>query len=128
MTDDDTVLLPIEACDHQMFAGARVDVMPAGAARIKRIIYPPGHRWSETMKPLVGTDLCMHGHVGFLAHGSLTFEYPDGCVSAYVAPCAVVVEPEHDAFVPGDEPAVLIQFDFLGDTNATLGLADRHSH
>jgi hypothetical protein len=124
--NDDALLAPIEGVQHQMFGGAQVDIAAAGAGRIKRIIYPPGHRWTTTMQPLVGTDLCMHGHVGFLARGRLTFEYADGCVLEFVAPQVVVVEPEHDAYVPGDEPAVLIQFDFEGETNERLGLPERH--
>jgi hypothetical protein len=30
--------------------------------------------------------------------------------------------------VVGDEPAVLIQFDFEGDTAQRFGLRERHSH
>ena len=47
------------------------DQARAGAARVKRVVYPPGFRWSVDMKPEVGTDLCMHGHVGFLASGAI---------------------------------------------------------
>ena len=65
---------------------------------------------------------------GFLAAGALTFEYPDGCVVELRAPAVVDVAPGHDAWVPGDEPAVLIEVDFLGDTIARLGLADQHAH
>ena len=34
----------------------------------------------------------------------------------------------HDAAVIGDETAVLIQFDFDGDTAARIGLDDDHGH
>jgi hypothetical protein len=128
VTDSDSLTAPIDGADHQNFAGAQVDVMHAGAARVKRIIYPAGLRWSTEMKPLVGTELCMHGHVGFLARGHFVVEYPDGCVVDFVAPTLLHIEPEHDGYVAGDEPAVLIQFDFEKDTNAKLGLPERHSH
>jgi hypothetical protein len=80
------------------------------------------------MKPVTGTELCMHAHVGFLARGHIAGEYADGCTFEYVAPAAVVIEAEHDAWVLGDEPAVLIQFDYESETASRLGLAERHSH
>lgn len=128
MTDHNPLLDPIDGSEHQMFAGCQIDIVPAGAGRLKRIIYPPGHRWSTAMKPVVGTDLCQHHHVGFLASGELTFEFPDGCTQAYRAPVAVAVVPGHDAYVVGDEPAVLVQIDFGAETNAVLGLPEAHSH
>ena len=64
----------------------RLEVGRAGAARVKRIIYPPGFRWSVDIKPSVGTDLCMHAHVGFLASGEIHIEYADGCIVEHKAP------------------------------------------
>ena len=52
----------------------------------------------------------------------------DGCTFEYTAPQVMVIEPGHDAWVVGDEPAVLIEFDFERDTIATLGLRGRHEH
>ena len=99
----------------------------AGEARIKRCIYPVGMRWSTDLAPLVGTDSCRHAHAGFLAHGALHFEFADGCAIDLVAPAAVDVAPGHDAWVIGDEPAVLIEVDFEADTVARLGVAAEHS-
>jgi hypothetical protein len=42
------------------------------------------------MKPIVGTDLCMHAHVGFLAHGQIHIQYADGCILEFVAPRVVL--------------------------------------
>ena len=36
--------------------------------------------------------------------------------------------PGHDAWVIGDEPAVLIEVDYEADTIARLGLAAEHTH
>lgn len=44
------------------------------------------------------------------------------------APAVVNVAPGHDAWVPGDEPAVLIEDDLEGDTVVRLGLASEHHH
>ena len=101
----------------------RLEVGRAGEARVKRMIYPPGFRWSMDMKPVVGTDLCMHAHVGFLAHGEIHIEYADGCVVEHKAPQIVAIEPGHDGWVVGNEPVVLIEFDFERNTIGRLGHA-----
>jgi hypothetical protein len=125
---DEPLLARIPGADRHELAGVVVDVVPAGAGRIKRAIYPPGFRWSERLKDLVGTDVCMHAHVGFLARGRVEGTYEDGCTFSYAAPAAVVIEPGHDAWVVGDEPAVLIEFDFERETVERFGLPERHRH
>jgi hypothetical protein len=124
----DPLLAPIEGADRKELGGVQVDIVPIGNARLKRAVYPPGHRWSARLQELVGTELCMHAHVGFLARGHIAGEYADGCKFEYTAPAAVAIEPEHDAWVIGDEPAVLIQVDYEGETAKRFGLPERHAH
>ena len=124
----DPLLAPIPAAEHREIGGVQLDVARAGAARVKRMIYPPGFRWSTNMKPLVGTSHCMHAHVGFLARGQVHVEYADGCKQEFAAPQIIAIEPQHDGWVVGDEPAVVIEFDFEGDTPARLGMPDPHHH
>jgi hypothetical protein len=119
---------PIPGSEHQKLGNLEVDVAPAGRGRIKRLVYPPGFRWSTHIKPLVKTERCMHAHVGYLAQGRIGGQYGDGCRFELVAPQVVVIEGDHDAWVEGDEHAVLIQFDAVQDTAKMFGLADRHSH
>ena len=80
------------------------------------------------MKPSVGTELCMHAHVGFLARGEIHVEYADGCVVEHKAPQVVAIAPGHDGWVVGKEPAVLIEFDFERDTIGRLGMPTSHHH
>lgn len=80
------------------------------------------------MKPIVGTDYCMHAHVGFLASGQIHVEYADGCILEMAAPQVVCIDPGHDAWVVGKEPAVLIEFDFESNTVPRLGLPEFHTH
>jgi hypothetical protein len=124
----DSLVAPIKGADHRTIAGVRVDILRAGNGRIKRLVYPPGFRWSTHMKPFVGTSLCTHAHVGLLARGHVRGEYADGCSFEFVAPQAVVVEPGHDAWVVGSETAVLIQFDVEDETARHFGLSDEHRH
>jgi hypothetical protein len=128
MSDSDPLLAAIEGASHDVFAGIQTDTMAAGGARVKRLIYPVGMRWSSDIKPIVGGERCTHAHVGFLARGHLRGEYHDGCAFDFEAPAGVVIEPGHDAWVVGDEPAVLIQFDFETDTLERLGVSPHGSH
>lgn len=124
----DPLLAAVPGADHREVAGVTLDIVQAGAGRVKRAIYPPGFRWSKHMKSLVGTDLCKHAHVGFIVRGRIHMQYGDGCVVEFVAPQAVVIDPGHDGWVVGDDPAVLIEFDFLGDTAQRFGLPAAHKH
>ena len=123
-----SLLATVRGADHRYIGHVRLDVGRAGAARVKRMIYPPGFRWSKDMKPITGTDLCMHAHVGFLVHGEIHIEYADGCVIEHKAPHVIAIEPGHDGWVVGSEPVVMIEFDFEGDTAARLGMPNAHRH
>src|SRR5262252_11136632 len=82
----DALLATVRGATHRYVGHVRLDVGRAGAARVKRMIYPPGFHWEKDMKPVTGTDLCMHAHVGFLARGEIHIEYADGCVVEHKAP------------------------------------------
>ena len=123
-----SLLAAVRGAQHRYIGHVRLDVGRAGGARVKRMIYPPGFRWSKDMKPVTGTDLCMHAHVGFLVHGEIHIEYPDGCIIEHKAPHVIAIEPGHDGWVVGNEPVVMIEFDFEGDTVARLGMPDAHRH
>jgi hypothetical protein len=124
----DTLLGAMKGAERREVGGVQVDAVRTGDARVKRIVYQPGFRWSTHMKPITKTERCMHAHVGFLAHGQIHVEYPDGCVHEFSAPAAVAIEPGHDGWVVGTEPAVLIEIDFESDTLSRLGMPEAHTH
>jgi hypothetical protein len=124
----DPLLDPVTGAERREIGHVQLEVGRAGAARVKRMIYPAGFRWSVDMKPNVGTDLCMHAHVGFLARGEIHIEYADGCVVEHKAPQILAIEPGHDGWVVGTAPVVIIEFDFEGDTIDRLGMPTTHRH
>lgn len=128
MKSADPLLTALNAGEHREVGGLHLDIVRVGACRVKRVIYPPGFRWSTHMKEVVGTDLCMHAHVGFLARGEVHIQYADGCTLQFVAPQVLEVLPGHDGWVVGDEAAVLIEFDFEGETVGRLGIPHVHKH
>jgi len=125
---DNTLLAPMKNTEHREIGGVVLDMVRTGNARVKRAIYPVGFRWSKNIKPITGTDQCMHAHVGFIAQGRIHMEFADGCVKEFIAPQVFVIEPGHDGWVVGQEPAVVIEFDFEGDTAKALGVPEKHEH
>ena len=103
--------------------GGRPSYSEHDEAKTKRSIPRSTH-----MRPSVETEVCMHAHIGFLARGHIAGEYSDGCTFEYVAPQVVTIDPGHDAWVVGDEAAVLIQFDSEEGTARRFGLPEEHGH
>ena len=124
----DALVAPVKGATRRDFGHVQLEVGRAGSARVKRMIYPAGFHWAADMKPVVGTELCMHAHVGFLARGEIHIEYADGCIVEHKAPQIVAIEPGHDGWVVGKEPVVIIEFDFEGDTVNRLGMPPAHTH
>jgi hypothetical protein len=124
----DPLFLPVKGAERRTVGHVQLEVGRAGSARVKRMIYPPGFRWSVDMKPVTGTELCMHAHVGFLVSGEIHVEYADGCIIEHKAPQIVAIEPGHDGWVVGKKPVVLIEFDFERDTVGRLGMPAVHRH
>ena len=124
----DALIAAVRGATHRYVGHVRLDVGRAGGARVKRMIYPPGFHWAKDMKPVTGTELCMHAHVGFLARGEIHIEYADGCIVEHKAPQIIAIEPGHDGWVVGKEPVVMIEFDFEGDTVNRLGMPAAHRH
>ena len=124
----DPMLARVRGAERRQVGHVKLEVGRAGAARVKRMIYPAGFHWAKDMKAAVGTDLCMHAHVGFLVRGEIHIEYQDGCIVEFKAPQVVAIEPGHDGWVVGNEPVVIIEFDFEGDTIRRTGMPDAHCH
>ena len=88
----------------------RVDVVRMGATTAARYTFQPGWRWSEAVKPVVGTDSCQVRHVGVVQSGRLHVKHEDGTEGEAGPGDAYVIEPGHDAWVVGDE--VFVGFEF----------------
>ncbi len=90
---------------------ATIEVVRLGVVTAARITFQPGWRWSESIKPVVGTDSCQARHVGTAASGRLHVSHEDGGEVEVVPGAVYVIEPGHDAWVVGDEPFVGFEFE-----------------
>ncbi len=97
------------------FPNGRAEVLSFGEAQIGRLILQPGWRWSNDVKPLVGTESCKAPHFQYHVAGKLGILMDDG--TEFVAePGDVTSLPSgHDAWVIGDEPVVVV--DWFGASN-----------
>src|ERR671916_214316 len=89
----------------------RVDVIRVAGATAARMTFEPGWKWSECVKPVVGTDSCQVRHVGVVQSGRLAVTHEDGTEAEVGPGQAYVIEPGHDAWVVGDERFVALEFE-----------------
>ena len=81
-----------------------------GGLAIGRAILEPGWRWSESVKPLAGTEWCEAPHFQYHAAGRIRIIMSDGA-EFEVGPGEVTSLPSgHDAYVVGDDPVILVDF------------------
>jgi len=71
----------------------------------------PGWRWSECIKPVVGTERCELHHQGTVIAGQMHVSHSDGTEIEIGPGDAYVIEPGHDAWVTGSEAFVGYEFD-----------------
>jgi hypothetical protein len=88
-----------------------VDILKLGSTMAGRYTFEPGWRWSECIKPVVGTDSCQVLHIGVVQSGHLHVVHDDGTEGEVGPGDAYVVEPGHDAWVVGDETFVAYEFE-----------------
>jgi uncharacterized cupin superfamily protein len=89
----------------------KIDVVKMGATSAGRFTFEPGWKWSECVKPVVGTESCQARHVGVVQSGTLHVAHEDGTEGDIKPGEAYVIEPGHDAWVVGDETFVGFEFE-----------------
>jgi len=82
----------------------------AGDARVGRITLQPGWKWSNDVKPVAGTDLCMAPHQQYQLSGRIHLVMADGTEEDFGPGDVASIPPGHDAWVVGDEPVVAIDW------------------
>ncbi len=88
----------------------KVEVLNMGGVQVMRATFQPGWKWSECVKPIVGTDSCEVSHLVYTISGRMAIRMDDG-KEIEVGPGDVVSIPAgHDAWIVGQEPYVGIDF------------------
>ena len=79
----------------------KAEVVELGNVTAMKITLEPGWRWSECIKPVVGTESCQKRHVGMLVSGKMKVVNDDGSEAVVSAGDAYVFEPGHDGWLSG---------------------------
>ena len=87
----------------------RVEVVRLPGYTLGRLNFEPGWKWSECIKPVVGTDSCQVAHVGYAVSGRLTVKLNDGTQKTFEPGMSYTIPPGHDAWVEGNERFVCIE-------------------
>lgn len=97
------------------FPNGRVELINVGGATIGRATFKPGWRWSTSVQPLVQTRSCEAPHFQYHISGTLHIVMDDG-TEFDCGPGEVSLLPMgHDAWVVGNEPAVVVDFQGMVD-------------
>jgi hypothetical protein len=95
------------------FDKGRMELVWVAGTTFVRATFEPGFRWSDSLKEKAGTDSCQLSHVGFVASGRFGVATDAGDEVVLGPGDVFSIEPGHDTWVVGDEPAVIL--DFTGD-------------
>ena len=101
--------------ETRTFNNGKAEVMKIGGGDIGRLTLQKGWKWSKDVKPLAKTEWCEAPHFQYHVSGRLHVKMSDGS-EFELGPGDVSYLPSgHDAWVVGDEPAVVV--DWYGASN-----------
>ena len=93
----------------------KVELVNCASGPVGRAVFEPGWKWSEHVKPIAGTDSCQAPHLGYYVSGRMMVVMDDGEQAELRAGDFAVIPPGHDAWVIGDEPCVVIDWQGFAD-------------
>jgi hypothetical protein len=97
------------------FPKGRVDLLKIGGATVGRATFEPGWKWSTSVQPIARTKSCEAPHFQYHVSGVLMVLMDDG-TELECKPGDVSLLPSgHDAWVVGNEPAVIVDFQGMID-------------
>jgi hypothetical protein len=104
-----------EPDEIRTFPKGRLELVKVGGATIGRAIFEPGWKWSTSVQPLVKTKSCEAPHFQYHVSGTLKVLMDDGTVLECKAGDVSLLPTGHDAWVAGDEPVVVVDFQGMID-------------
>ena len=97
------------------FPNGQAQIVSVGGAEVGRLIFRPGWRWSNDVKPIAGTDSCDAPHFRHHVSGRLAIRMDDGTEMVAGPGDPTSLPSGHDAWVVGEEPVVVV--DWYGASN-----------
>ena len=88
----------------------KVEVLNLPGSQVMRATFQPGWKWSECVKPIVGTASCEVSHLIYTISGRMAVRMDDGSETEIGPGDVTSIPPGHDAWIVGDAPYVGIDF------------------
>ncbi len=99
----------------RQFPKGRLELVRIGGASIGRAVLEPGWRWATSVQPLAKTKSCEAPHFQYHVSGILRIRMDDGTEFDCKPGDVSLLSSGHDAWVVGDEPAVVVDFKGMQD-------------
>ncbi len=92
------------------FPKGKLELVTVGTTTFGKGTFEPGWKWSESVKPIAKTESCQARHTHMQISGRMHVKMDDGTEMEFGPGDVGVIEPGHDAWVVGHEPAVMIDY------------------
>ena len=93
----------------------KAEILNIGGGQVGRLVLEPGWRWSTDVKPIAKTKSCEAPHFQYHVSGVLRIRMDDGSVFDCRPGDVSLLPSGHDAWVVGNEPAVVVEFQGMID-------------
>ena len=93
----------------------KLQVINTDSGVVGRATFQPGWQWSKHVKPIAGTESCQAAHTCYFVSGRMKVVMDDGEEMEYGAGDFASMAPGHDAWIVGDEPCVVIDWQGFAD-------------
>ncbi len=97
------------------FPHGLLELVKIGGATVGRAVLQPGWRWSESIQPIAKTKSCLAPHFQYHVSGTLRVRMDNGQEVDCKAGDISLLPPGHDAWVVGNEPCVVVDFQGMID-------------
>ena len=101
--------------ETRSFDKGKLELIEINGRMIGRATFEPGWRWSTSLGPLVKTKSCEAPHFQYHLSGTLHVKADDGTEKDVKPGEVYMLAGGHDAWVVGDAPVVVIDFQGMVD-------------
>src|SRR5437899_11654840 len=101
--------------EARKFDKGQLELVTLGGVTFGRGVFQPGWRWSTSVKPLAKTSSCQAPHLQYHVSGRIHVLMDDGSEMEFGPGDVSLLPPGHDAWVVGDEPAIVIDISGMGE-------------
>ena len=99
-----------QADEVRKFEKGRLELVNIAGRTVGRAVLQPGWKWSSHVKPIAKTQSCEAPHFQYQISGRMQVVMDDGTEFVTKPGDVTNIPPGHDAWVLGDEPVIVVDF------------------